>query len=108
MRLPAVTNNPRLGGMNEDEGDTVADELSPDEIEVGTGRAQILADADRPGGFLLLVDRVRQSYVDLDDPTYLDFEYVQTMADVLDALTPAPPERLRVTHVGGGACTLAR
>jgi len=69
------------------------------------GAAELLADADRPGGWLLLVDRVRQSYVDLDDPTYLDFEYVQVFADVLDTL-PAGP--LAVTHVGGGACSLAR
>jgi len=66
---------------------------------------ELLADEDRPGGWLLLIDRIRQSYVDLDDPTYLDFEYVQAFAEVLDAL-PAGP--LNVTHVGGGACTLAR
>lgn len=69
------------------------------------GVAELLADADRPGGWLLLVDRVRQSYVDLDDPTYLDFEYVQEFADIVDAL---PPGALAVTHVGGGACTFAR
>ena len=69
------------------------------------GRVELLADADRPGGWLLTVDRIRQSYVDLDDPTYLDFEYVQAFADVLDALPPGP---LAVTHVGGGGCTLAR
>ncbi len=69
------------------------------------GRAELLADADRPGGWLLTVDRIRQSYVDLDDPSYLDFEYVQAFADVLDALRPGP---LAVTHVGGGGCTLAR
>ena len=54
---------------------------------------------------MLLLDRIRQSYVDLDDPSYLDFEYIQAFADVLDALPPGP---LAVTHVGGGACTLAR
>src|SRR4051794_26177160 len=69
------------------------------------GRVGLLADADRPGGWLLTVDRIRQSYVDLDDPTYLDFEYVQAFADVLDARPPGP---LAVTHVGGGAATLAR
>lgn len=69
------------------------------------GEVALLADADRPGGWLLLVDRIRQSYVDLDDPTYLDFEYVQAFADVIDLL-PAGP--LAVTHIGGGACTLAR
>jgi hypothetical protein len=69
------------------------------------GQAELLADADRPGGWLLLLDRIRQSYVDLDDPTYLDFEYVQAFADVVDALPDGP---LAVTHVGGGACTFAR
>lgn len=70
-----------------------------------TGTVELLADANRPGGWLLLIDRIRQSYVDLDDPTYLDFEYVQALADVLDALPRGP---LAVTHIGGGACTLAR
>jgi spermidine synthase len=65
----------------------------------------LLEDLDRPGGWLLLLDRIRQSYVDLSDPTYLDFEYVQTFADVIDALPDGP---LAVTHVGGGAATLAR
>jgi SAM-dependent methyltransferase len=69
------------------------------------GEVELLADADRPGGWLLLVDRIRQSYVDLDDPTYLDFEYLQGLADVLELLPEGP---LAVTHVGGGACTLAR
>jgi SAM-dependent methyltransferase len=69
------------------------------------GAVELLADADRPGGYLLLLDRIRQSYVDLDDPYYLDFEYVQAFADVLDALPPGP---LAVTHVGGGACTFVR
>ena len=73
--------------------------------DTAMGRAELLADADRPAGWLLTIDRIRQSYVDLDDPTYLDFEYVQVFADVLEAL-PAGP--LAVTHVGGGACTLAR
>ena len=64
------------------------------------GVVELLADADRPGGWLLLIDRVRQSYVDLDDPGYLDFEYMQTFASIVDNL---PPGRLRVTHIGGGA-----
>jgi spermidine synthase len=72
---------------------------------VQSGHAELLADADRPGGWLLLVDRIRQSYVDLDDPTYLDFEYLRSMADVVDARGPGP---LAVTHVGGGAFTFAR
>jgi hypothetical protein len=79
-------------------------EAGPD-VATAVGTAELLADADRPGGWLLLVDRVRQSYVDLGDPRYLDFEYVQAFADALDALPPGP---LAVTHVGGGGCTLVR
>jgi spermidine synthase len=78
---------------------------APSPARYGHGALELLADADRPGGWLLLIDRIRQSYVDLDDPTYLDFEYMQTFAAVLDALPPGP---LAVTHVGGGACTFAR
>ena len=69
------------------------------------GERELLADEDRPGGWLLLLDRIRQSYVDLDDPTYLDFEYVQAFAGVVDAMGDGA---LAVTHVGGGALTLAR
>ena len=71
----------------------------------GAGEVELLADVDRPGGWLVLVDRIRQSYVDLDDPTYLDFEYVQAFAELIDLL---PPGALAVTHVGGAGCTLAR
>ncbi|HEU5006734.1 MAG TPA: fused MFS/spermidine synthase [Jatrophihabitantaceae bacterium] len=76
-----------------------------DERTYQAGAVELLAAADRPGGWLLLIDRIRQSYVDLDDPTYLDFEYVQAFAEILDALPQGP---LSITHVGGGACTLAR
>ena len=86
--------------MARNEGD-----LTPGAHGAVHGSAELLADADRPGGWLLLIDRIRQSYVDLEDPSYLDFEYMQAFADVLDALRPGP---LAVTHVGGGACTFAR
>ena len=54
----------------------------------------------------VVVDGQPQSAVDLDDPTRLDFEYVQHLALCVDALAPAGP--LRVTHVGGAGLTLAR
>ncbi|MFD1935784.1 spermidine synthase [Nonomuraea mangrovi] len=54
---------------------------------------------------MLSKDGVPQSYVDLEDPTYLDFEYVRLMADVIDVL---PEGELNCVHVGGGACTVPR
>ncbi len=48
-----------------------------------------------------------QSYVDLDNPTNLEFDYVQRIADLIDVLAP-PGERIRVVHVGGAAMTIPR
>ena len=74
---------------------------------VDGGTAELLRDLDRSGGWELSVDGVPQSYVDLDDPTYLDFAYVRLIGDLLDLLgEPAAP--LTVLHLGGGACTLPR
>ena len=62
---------------------------------------------ERDGSLVTVVlDGQPQSAVDLDDPTRLDFEYVQHFALVIDALAPSGP--LRVTHVGGAGLTLAR
>ena len=69
------------------------------------GEVELLHDLDRPNGWLLSMDGVPQSYVDLGDATYLDFEYARLMADVIDTL-PAGP--LDAVHIGGGACTLPR
>ena len=63
-------------------------------------QVEILADEDRPGGYLLLSDRVRQSYVNVNDPTHLEYPYVAALADLIDALPPGP---LDVLHLGGGA-----
>lgn len=77
----------------------------PGRYPVSFGEVELLRDADRPGGWLLMMSGVPQSYVDLDDPTYLDFEYVRLMAAVIDTLAAGP---LDAVHVGGGACTLPR
>ena len=71
------------------------------------GQATLRPDGERPQGWLLEVDGVPQSYVDLDDPTHLEFEYVRMLGDLLDLAGP-PGEPLTVLHLGGGACTLAR
>lgn len=62
---------------------------------------------ERAGGFVLRHDGRDQSHVDLDDPTYLAFDYVRRMGDVVDAVAE-PGAPLRVVHVGGAGMTLAR
>jgi spermidine synthase len=76
--------------------------------EVDHGRAELVADTDRPLAWTLLLDGTAQSHVDLADPTHLEFEYVRRVAHLLDALDPPPPDPLAVLHLGGGAWTLPR
>ena len=52
-------------------------------------KIELLRDDDHANAWLLLVDGVPQSYVDLDDPTHLDFPYVQLIAAVIDAAFPS-------------------
>ncbi|AYF74176.1 spermidine synthase-like protein [Nocardia yunnanensis] len=75
--------------------------------EVRFGVAELRADPERPGGWLLTVDGIAQSYVDLDDPSYLELEYVRYMGYVVDALAPADAP-LDVVHIGGGGATFPR
>jgi spermidine synthase len=71
------------------------------------GLVELLGDADRPHAWMLLIDGVPQSHVDLDDPQYLDFEYMRRLGHVIDLAAP-PGTPLRVLHLGGGGLTLAR
>jgi spermidine synthase len=75
--------------------------------QVEFGLAELIPELDRPGAWLLLVDGTAQSYVDINDPTFLEFEYVRRLAAVVDAAAPQG-EPLRVLHVGGGGLTLPR
>ncbi|MBA3367884.1 MAG: fused MFS/spermidine synthase, partial [Geodermatophilaceae bacterium] len=58
-------------------------------------------------GRLLILDTLRHSYVDLDDPTRLEFAYSRAIAAGLDAHA-APGAPLSVLHIGGGGMTLPR
>ena len=48
-----------------------------------------------------------QSHVDLDDPLYLEFEYMRRIGHLADLAAPAG-QPLRVLHLGGGGLSLAR
>jgi hypothetical protein len=79
----------------------------PGPTPVAGGTAELLADADRDGSWMLLVNDTPQSHVDLEDPTHLEFEYVRRIGHALD-LAAAPGSPLDVVHLGGGALTLPR
>ncbi|MCL2585517.1 MAG: fused MFS/spermidine synthase [Streptosporangiales bacterium] len=75
--------------------------------EVRGGQAELLPDLSRDGSWLLFIDGVPQSQVDLADPGYLEFEYVRRIGHVIDLAFPEG-EPLRALHLGGGALTLPR
>jgi len=70
-------------------------------------RPELLRDADVPGAWSIVVGSTEQSWIDPSDPTRLEFDYVQRIADAIDLHAPAG-QRLRVVHVGGAGMTLAR
>ncbi|WP_209309241.1 fused MFS/spermidine synthase [Blastococcus sp. CT_GayMR16] len=82
-------------------------DVPPGPTAVAGGTAELLADADRDGSWMLLLNDTPQSHVDLEDPTHLEFEYVRRMGHVLD-LAAEPGVALDVVHLGGGALTLPR
>jgi spermidine synthase len=79
----------------------------PGPVPVDGGTAELLADADRDGSWVLMLDDTPQSHVDLADPAHLEFEYVRRIGHVLD-LAAEPGAPLDVVHLGGGALTLPR
>jgi len=69
--------------------------------------AELVPDLSRGNSWLLFLDGVPQSQVDLDDPALLEFEYVRRIGHVIDLVFP-PEVPLRVAHLGGGGLTLPR
>ena len=80
---------------------------TPCEEETAYHCARVVTDPERESGRVLLLDTLRHSYVDLDDPTHLEFEYLRAVAAVIDVLAPAG-RPLSALHLGGGGLTLPR
>lgn len=68
---------------------------------------RVVADPDREGGRTLVLDGVRHSYVDVEDPKLLEFAYVRAIASAVDAAFPGS-DPLKAFHLGGGGMTFPR
>jgi len=93
---------------------------------IDTGDCQLIADQDNSTGWLLKINGVMSSHIDLADPLFLDFEYMRWMAALIESHWPprsggggsaaggsksgsaGQEHKLRGLHLGGGACSLAR
>lgn len=73
----------------------------------GPGGDPEVVPTERRSAFVLRAHGHAQSYVDLDDPHQLAFDYVRRLGDVLDGFRP-PGAPVRIVHVGGAAMSLPR
>ena len=80
---------------------------SPCDRETRYYCADVVVDPQRPSGRTLVLDNLRHSYVDLSDPTHLEFRYARVFADVVDAVFPTT-QALDALHIGGGGFTFPR
>ena len=76
-------------------------------LPTGFGNARLRPEPDSPGAFVLTVDDVPQSFVDVNDPTRMKFDYMRRLVTVVDVMAP-PRTPLSVLHLGGGALSLPR
>ncbi|WP_017584947.1 spermidine synthase [Nocardiopsis ganjiahuensis] len=88
-------------------GRRVRDRVEAEEEVSPVPGVDLLADADRPNSWFLLVEGTPQSHVDLSDPGYLDFSYVRRIAHAADLVAPEG-EPIEAMHLGAGALTVAR
>lgn len=79
----------------------------PCQVETAYHCALVAGAAERPSGRVLQLDNLRHSYVDLADPRYLEFEYIQVVAAAADAVRE-PRAPVSALLIGGGGFTLPR
>ncbi|HEX6153488.1 MAG TPA: fused MFS/spermidine synthase [Solirubrobacterales bacterium] len=79
----------------------------PCEAETKYHCVNVEADPEREGGYELVLDDIHHSYVDLEDPAHLQYDYTRWIAKGVDAMHPGK-EPLDVVFVGGGGFTLPR
>lgn len=78
----------------------------PCDLETAYFCVQIRVDPDRPTGRELILDTLRHSYVDLEDPAYLGSRYARVIAATIEATQPEGA--IDTLYIGGGGFTLPR
>ncbi|GAA1600346.1 fused MFS/spermidine synthase [Actinoplanes couchii] len=78
---------------------------TPCDVETAYHCASVTKDSSREGGRTLVLNSARHSYVDLNDPIYLEFKYVQWIGAVTNVLK-SPGAPIDALHLGGGGFTV--
>ena len=72
--------------------------------------AEVVPEPGAPHRVMLLLGGSESSFLDLEDPAHLEFEYMQHVRAVVDVALPRGDETRpgRFVHLGGAACALPR
>ncbi|PFG28895.1 spermidine synthase [Corynebacterium renale] len=86
------------------------DRSAHDTYEIDQGIAQLVPDPDMADAWVLTINGVPSSHVAVGQPLYLDFEYMRWMSTIIQHHVDnhLDSAKLRVTHLGGAGCTMAR
>ena len=77
---------------------------SPCETQTSYYCLSVVEGADETSQKVLVLDDLRHSFVDIDDPTVLSFWYVRRLVDAIES-APAADD---IVYLGGGALTIPR
>ncbi|WP_203915024.1 fused MFS/spermidine synthase [Rhizocola hellebori] len=80
---------------------------NPCDVETAYHCAAVRVDPANPSGRVLFLNAAEHSYVDLKDPSHLQFAYTQWIGAVADLVKPRG-ERIDALHLGGGGFTVPR
>ena len=92
-------------GLSRRRATVPAPDLPEGPVPIATGTVELRRDPAQPREVTVLVNGVPSSHLDLDDPAWLEFEYMQQMAAMVEEMPPGP---LDVVHLGAAACALPR
>ncbi len=76
---------------------------NPCEFESAYACGRVVVDEENSSVRFLILDTLRHGAVDLEDPTNLQFRYINVIGDVIDAM---PAGSLDALHLGGGGFSL--
>lgn len=78
--------------------------------QITTGTATLERDPGTDQSWTLLVNGAISSHIVIGEPSLLTFDYMRWAAAAIEHAVEhrMNAQRLRITHLGGGACTLAR
>ena len=81
---------------------------SPCETQTAYYCLSVIEDPEVESGRTLLLDDLRHSYVDLDDPTLLEFWYIRRIVDAIEEQAGESSDPIDAVYIGGGAFTVPR